>query len=241
MKLRILSDLHYEFHRDGGASFISDQSDHDYDVMVLAGDITTSSNLRSVFANFRKAVGQRPIVYVPGNHEYYHSSPGEISRVLTEIDDPLLNVLDNREVTIDGVNFIGSTLWFPHSGLCENGDDNLSDFGCIDGFRDWVGNQARKSANFLNQSISPGCVVVTHHLPHQNSIHEAYKGGFLNKYFIHDVGPLVEDAGVKLWIHGHTHVSMDYEVNNTRVVCNPFGYLRHSQNSKFNEKLTINV
>ena len=28
---------------------------------------------------------------------------------------------------------------------------------------------------------------------------------------------------VDLWIHGHTHNNFDYEVNGTRVVCNPRG------------------
>jgi predicted phosphodiesterase len=27
-----------------------------------------------------------------------------------------------------------------------------------------------------------------------------------------------------LWIHGHTHDPFDYEINGTRVICNPRGY-----------------
>jgi len=29
---------------------------------------------------------------------------------------------------------------------------------------------------------------------------------------------------VDLWLHGHTHNNFDYNVNGTRVVCNPMGY-----------------
>lgn len=27
-----------------------------------------------------------------------------------------------------------------------------------------------------------------------------------------------------LWIHGHVHESADYELNGTRIICNPKGY-----------------
>jgi calcineurin-like phosphoesterase family protein len=32
---------------------------------------------------------------------------------------------------------------------------------------------------------------------------------------------------VKLWIHGHTHDDFDYVINQTRVVCNPRGYVKY--------------
>jgi Icc-related predicted phosphoesterase len=144
-------------------------------------------------------------------------------------------------VSIDGQRFIGSTLWFAHSGVFENGDDSLNDFSKISGFREWVGKQASRSANYLNTNLMEGDVVITHHLPSSQSVHKAYQGSPLNKYFLHDVSGLVEGAGAKLWIHGHTHSSMDYWANRTRVVCNPFGYLRYEENSQFVEKLTISV
>lgn len=243
MKLRILSDLHFEFHADGGRTFISCQNDPDYDVLILAGDINTAAGIQDTLINFRKSAGSRPIIMVPGNHEYYHSSVLETKRVLESCreQDNNLHILDNKLVTIDGVRFVGSTLWFPHSGLHERGDEDLNDFALIDGFRDWVGQQARKSSSFLDQTIESGDVVITHHLPHMGSIHPQYKESSLNRYFLHNVSPLVEDLGVRLWVHGHTHSSMDYKVGGTRVVCNPFGYLRYQENSKFVEKLTVQV
>ena len=36
-----------------------------------------------------------------------------------------------------------------------------------------------------------------------------------------------------LWIHGHKHESFDYEVNGTRVVCNPRGYAPNALNPDF--------
>ena len=242
-RLRILSDLHLEFHRDGGRTFTASQSDPDYDVLVLAGDITTAENLRGVLGQFRAAAGSRPIVFVAGNHEYYGSSVVEVGSVLTECSgaDPLLHVLDNHSVLIDGQRFVGSTLWFPHSGKRERPDSSLNDFQQIEGFRRWVGQQADRSAAFLRANVRSGDVVVTHHLPHPRSVHPTYADSPLNRYFLHDVGDLVERGGAALWIHGHTHRSLDYRAGGTRVRCNPFGYLRLEENREFDERLTVEV
>lgn len=241
MRLRILSDLHLEFHRDGGESFIGCQSDKDWDVLVLAGDITTSFHFADVLGWFRRAAGDRPIVYVVGNHEYYGSSVRQVQKALGALRDPKLFVLDNKVALIDGQRFIGSTLWFPHSGLVEPLDQSLSDFSQIEGLREWVGKQATKSARFLDTHIEEGDVVVTHHLPHRRSIHAQFEQSTLNGYFLHNVGGLVENGGAKVWVHGHTHCSCDYEAGTTRVICNPFGYLREGENRHFQEHLTIRV
>lgn len=243
MKLRVLSDLHFEFHKDDGQSFADAQGDDGYDVLILAGDIATESCLAKALRCFRRAAGNRYVIYVPGNHEYYGSSPDKIEALLSECraNDPKLRILDNGIFDLDGQRFIGSTLWFSHSGTVERGDNLLNDFNYIEGFREWVGTKARKSSKFLNEMLMPGDVVITHHLPCPDSVHPSYVTSPLNKYFLHDVSPLVHAAGVKLWVHGHTHVSLDYYAGSTRVVCNPFGYARHEENYKFQEHLTVEV
>jgi hypothetical protein len=47
--------------------------------------------------------------------------------------------------------------------------------------------------------------------------------GVLNPAFASNLDYLM-GQGVKLWVHGHTHVAKDYELNGTRIVCNPRGY-----------------
>ena len=34
---------------------------------------------------------------------------------------------------------------------------------------------------------------------------------------------------IKLWTHGHTHEDFDYMVGETRIVCNPRGYIRYEE------------
>lgn len=241
MRLRILSDLHLEFHRDGGRTFIAGQRDAGYDVLVLAGDIATLNGLPPVIEWFREAAGSRPIVWVPGNHEYYGTSVVSMGDFLAHLADPSLYGLDNRVVVLDGQRFVGSTLWFSHSGGWDPMDDRLNDFQLIEGFRQWVGDHARCSAAFLRENVRERDIVVTHHLPHPRSIHPRYEGDPLNRYFLHDVSKTVEQRGASLWIHGHTHVSLDYQVGLTRVLCNPFGYLRYEENSDFVEHLTYRI
>ena len=76
-------------------------------------------------------------------------------------------------------------------------------------------------------------VVVTHHAPSALSLTFQYEreGGFVTGYRASDVcyashlDYLMKQADAPhYWIHGHTHVSADYRVGNTRVVSNPKGY-----------------
>ena len=43
---------------------------------------------------------------------------------------------------------------------------------------------------------------------------------------------IVARPQIKLWIHGHTHHEFDYMVGDTRVVCNPRGYVGYERDSQ---------
>jgi Icc-related predicted phosphoesterase len=47
----------------------------------------------------------------------------------------------------------------------------------------------------------------------------------------------------ELWVHGHIHHVRDYPIGDTRVVCNPRGYLAAgwSERTGFVEDLVIDV
>jgi hypothetical protein len=92
--------------------------------------------------------------------------------------------------------------------------------------------RARWLAQRLAEPFAGSTVVVTHHLPHRQSIHPKYAGTRFNPCFASDLDHLVR-APVVLWVHGHTHESLDYVVNGTRVVCNPRGYFPSDPNPSF--------
>lgn len=89
-------------------------------------------------------------------------------------------------------------------------------------------------------------VVVSHHGPSYESVDEAYRVpqySMLNGAYAS--GILDKDNpsysaylanSVDLWIHGHTHCTLDYDIGRVRVVTNPRGYTLNSdenENSRF--------
>ena len=105
MKLYVLSDLHVEF-----APFAPDLAvARAADVIVLAGDIHKGA-LGMAWA--RALFPDKPIVYVAGNHEFYKQH-WDTHLVLLRAQATLhdIHFLENDAVTIEGIRFLGTTLW----------------------------------------------------------------------------------------------------------------------------------
>src|SRR5687767_509714 len=100
MRLNVLSDLHLS----RGALAIPV---NDADVVVLAGDIARPREAIAWASGFAK-----PVLYVAGNHEFYGGSiAGTLADLKRLSAGSGIRVLDNDEVLIDGVRFLGTTLW----------------------------------------------------------------------------------------------------------------------------------
>lgn len=246
MRLRVVSDLHFEFQRDNGKSLMKDLvKDSAFDVLVVAGDLTSAERLTSGLECVAAAT-DKPIIYVLGNHEYYG---GSFKSVLEEArafaaEHLHLHLLEEDALTIQGQRFVGCTLWYPHPKDISL-DEDMGDFTYIyeAGVGPAIHAKALSAAEYLRKTVQKGDVIVTHFLPHARSIAPKFKGSIINRYFLHNVGDVVEKEP-SLWIHGHTHVSLDYRVGKTRVVCNPFGYAKNQAdepNPKFNERFTVEV
>lgn len=90
----------------------------------------------------------------------------------------------------------------------------------------------KKMLDFINittQDKSKCYVAVTHHAPSALSISEWFKDDYLmNGAFHTDLSEFIMDRPqIKLWTHGHMHNPSDYVVGDTRVVCNPRGYIKY--------------
>lgn len=72
-------------------------------------------------------------------------------------------------------------------------------------------------------------VVVGHHAPSGASVAEWYRTDtVMNGAFRSDLEQFIETRPqIRLWIHGHMHNNSDYQIGETRVVCNPRGYVGH--------------
>ena len=122
MKIAIASDVHLEF----GDLFF--KNEENADVLILSGDICVASDFRDPDAYsmvqggktqryidfFTRCAFQFPkVIYVAGNHEHYHGDFAETFSILRKYLGHIenLHILDKEHVIVDGVTFIGGTLW----------------------------------------------------------------------------------------------------------------------------------
>lgn len=238
MKILCVSDLHLEFHRDGGLGILRAFTPNIADVLVIAGDLTTQAILELAIKDLCNKF--RNVIYVTGNHEYYFSSPQALHQSLQRLRSqiPNLHWLHNESCTIDGVRFGGTTLWFAYDPLNSLYESSLSDFGVIQGFKSWVYQANREARSFLEKSISKLDIVITHHLPSPKSLQGDMINSQMNRFYLTDMEATIANSNLLLWVHGHIHTSIDYKIGKTRVICNALGYPQQP-NCGFNSRLII--
>lgn len=247
MRLGIVSDLHLEF------SDCAVPCDG-IDVLILAGDTHTHPAAIGAFVD--GLLGRYPelhVVLVPGNHEYYSKTVMETEDQLEALGKPRFHVLLNSSATVNGVQFVGGTLWamIPH-GMRHH---YITDYGRIPGLGAAL--MERECGDCIDAimectwKIEGAChdklVVVTHFAPSRRSIHSKYGNPAVgnNCYYASDLDGTVAASGAALWVHGHTHSSMDYTIGDTRVLCNPRGYSKtadaHPENPDFVCPLVVTI
>jgi predicted phosphodiesterase len=257
-RLWILSDLHQEI--DSCAWKPSSAPEHD--IVVLAGDVAAppTESYRYALENFDK-----PVLFVAGNHEYYSQVMPRVqaaARLEAPGYEPHLFHLENRSVVVEGVRFVGCTLWtnfelFGPASLpyaLNAALRGLNDFSMIAAAEPVAGKALRflpemsrdihlESLAWMEKELAVEfdgpTVVVTHHAPAPGSIHPKWEGSVMNPCFASDLTRTIETFQPDLWIHGHVHDSFDYTIGRTRVVANPKGY--GNENAKFDPHLTIDV
>lgn len=240
MKIQIMSDIHCEAHRDGGTSFFK-QARTDADVLVLAGDICAGEHIRSTMNNVCSHYPN--VIAVLGNHEHWCCDINKINDSVDMAEDqrPNLSYLRNRVVKIGEQRFIGCTLWFRDHPMNFSYQRFMNDWELIPNLKDWVYEENKASIEYLENNVQKGDVVITHHLPSAQSTPERFKTSEINRFFVCDMVSLIERVQPKLWIHGHTHSSMNYFIGDTQVICNPFGYVGFELNEEFNPSLVVEV
>lgn len=260
MRLHILSDIHLEFGK-------LKLPEIEADVTVLAGDIGVG--LSGIEWALTTVPWHRPVIYVMGNHEFYGQ------RVMMELWNAArdkvkgthVHLLENEAVEIDGVRFLGCTLWTDFA-LFGGGHrkQSMKDALALSDFMGSIitahsaGYSRHKAKLFkpqtslslhkesrgwldreLSKPFAGKTVVVTHHAPHRGSLAPRWAHDPISPCFVSNLPGLVERAD--LWIHGHTHDGFDYQVGKCRVVCNPRGYNNQVQpeNPTFDAGLVVEV
>jgi len=225
MNIQIVSDMHLEFYKDKGEAILNDFNCSKADILLIAGDLAVIKpyykHIIPILA--RKA---KEVVLVMGNHEYYKKQMvGYMWEHLRKLEDkyPNFHVLDNQFLEIDGINIYGGTMWFDYDPLNIIYENRMSDFSQIRLFRDWVYKKNFEfKANLMNRDTPD--IILTHHMPSTACINQKYKGDSLNRFYVSEMSDYIVKKEPKLWVCGHTHDSIDLEINKTKIVSNPLGY-----------------
>ena len=232
MKIQVISDVHTEFHKDGGKKFWEDMPVTG-DILVIAGDLGTH---KYITQNLVWAGEKFPnVVYVTGNHEYWGAFGYKLVKAAIDaaiVKCPNVHWLFDSAVTIDGQRFIGNTMWFRGDGKAQLFEHSWSDFKRIPQGRRWIYKANTVTRFFLGENLQENDVMVTHHLPCWQSVHPRFVGtrsDWQNEFYVCDMSELILDKKPRLCIHGHTHDHNDYVIGDTRIVSNPYGYQGHER------------
>jgi predicted phosphodiesterase len=253
-KLQILSDLHNEFY--GKFIQIPDIANTDADIIILAGDIDKGTNGVG-WAIEQSEKLNKPIIYVPGNHEYYgYDIQHNLAEMRWLAEGTEVYVLDNDSITIQGVRILGSTLWTDY-----NVDPATSQAKAMSIVGQALNdhfliryNEAKFSPAHalelhyeslawlqveLAKEVSTPTVVVTHHGPSIHCQHRDFPLGAISTGFHSALEYLVAEAD--LWIYGHTHSNLDTVVEGTRLVANQYGYVARDIADDFDPNFIVEV
>lgn len=254
MKLRILSDLHLECDR-----FNYEYKDED--VVIFAGDIATQAYKHELLVLLDSIPKHIKKVFVPGNHEFYGSNVVDVNEFFYELhfkypnfiylNDDATPIIHNNKVYLfyGGMMCSDFKLYRTPLTSAEVARTNINDFYIVktdkQGRFKWSIEdhleKFRSFNKFFDMWASNGNVdvrvCISHFLPTPYSINPKFFNDDLNPYFCSNQEERI--GKVDLWIHGHTHCSNDYFIDNTRIVSNPKGY--RNENANFNKDLVIEI
>ncbi|MEG2045375.1 MAG: metallophosphoesterase [Comamonas sp.] len=251
MRIQLLSDLHLEVHPQ-----FAPEPAADADVLVLAGDIgsyQSGSLLQDDCFGLERfsplpqyASWPCPVIFVPGNHEYDAQDWDEAHARLRRICDRLgLIWLERDTAVLDGVRFVGTTLWTDYDAIALLDDKvQAGDLGRLLKLRD----KSFRAANFylqktggtrhgepflaepmreqalvcqewlraaLAQRFDGPTVAVTHFAPSLRSSDPRYGLVPGTAGFCNALDALLPSA--QLWLHGHLHTPVDYIAQGQRA------------------------
>lgn len=263
MRFRLVSDLHLDFDSKSAPKRAhpsehlwmpaSLPDDHDM-VLVIAGDLWVESKFLKMEdiegKTWLERVAHRfkAVVFVLGNHDYWGSRfdevHDEVDALIAERGLSNAHLLRaGRSVIVDGVKFVGDTLWTDFNNadyaVLSNAAQIMNDYKYI---RNTESYRKLKSTDVLHahrlqrdaifkslEEVIP-TVAVVHMAPSYQSVSDRYRNvsdEILNYLYFTELGnKIAYEVGphLKFVCHGHMHNSCDYMIGDARVLCNPRGY-----------------
>jgi hypothetical protein len=262
MKIQLLSDLHLEVDPD-----YAPRPAPAADLLVLAGDIGAGPGTPMAdygaedwcLTRFSPRLGHWPVpvLYVAGNHEYdgrdFDACRAHLRAVTADLG---ITFLERDMLVIDGVRFIGTTLWADFDALSDQPSHMPGSMTHNLRMRE----KAFRAANYylektltfregrlfdaaamrdeglicqawLREALAQTCdattVVITHFAPSLRSHDPRYGITPGTAGFCNVLDELVPQAD--FWLHGHLHCPSDYTLGRCRVRANPLGYAEQGE------------
>lgn len=225
VKVQIVSDLHLDYHRDGGKTLVKEIHDVNSDVLIIAGDVSDSQYSKKAFELLLNT--DKIVLFVAGNHEYFNSSFDKVDDFFEnlQVKNNNFRFLNNKVFYHKNIAFAGTTLWYPELSDNYLYEHNMWEFSCVSDFKKYVYKRNQQSIDFINHTSEIN-IMITHHLPSRQCIDPKFSSSSLNRFF---VCPILDDnnfsARPKSWVYGHTHASSSFKHNGIDLYCNPFGNL----------------
>ena len=226
------------------------------DVTVLAGDVRPG---KSALAWIRQNLPEQPVVYVLGNHEFYGGAVPKLIEDFRRMSAGTnIHILENDCLCIDGVRFLGCTLWTDFSLFGDPAAAGREAAGIMNDYRrirvspEYRRLAGRDTARFHAHSVrwlreqldapaAPPTVVVTHHAPSPRSLDPAEAEELISAGYASNLENLIVSSRARLWIHGHIHRHADHWIDETRIISNPRGYPDRCIPAGFNPELVIEL
>lgn len=232
MEIQVISDLHLD---------VDPQRQYPVqaDTLVIAGDLGPLRLAEFFFHSVCKQWDR--VIMVLGNHEYGFQPKNSIHNFMHRmcLRHDNLTWLDNRSAIIGGTHFFGGTLWYPFKEESVPFERYMWDHRYIPNLHNWIHDSNKDFRARYGQEVNENTAVISHHLPCYKSVAQQYATSVLMDFFVSDEEEAIVDKKPKLWIHGHTHSSVDYRFFDTRIICNPKGYA--GENGGFSPGLVVEV
>jgi predicted phosphodiesterase len=201
-------------------------------------------------------------------HGDFAKSATEMQTMFDQLHLDNVKLLDKSTFEINDTLFIGGTLWTDMNGGDEitmwNAGRSMNDYRSVkntnsghNGYT-WKFVPAhslhdhRQMMGYMKHVIEnrrqagrtdARVVVISHHAPTHVSIDDRFKHDtVMNGNFASMLDNFILDRPeIAVWVHGHMHNVSDYQVGDTRVICNPRGYKGHETRAEEFELLYFEV
>lgn len=258
MRITYMSDLHLEF-----GNPILPMNKNNADVLILAGDIFLAYDFidqnpkrRKLYDKFLSHISEQfpMVIIVAGNHELYRWRMKEFEKYGSHLDVLRKEIfkyrnikfMENDYMDIGDVRFVGSTLWTDFGNanplIMDQARYGMNDYATSMYTPDDTLLWHHDSMHFIRRVVGghKKVIMISHMAPSYMSVNPAYAGHPMNPAYATELFDFISDnPQIVAWFHGHMHHTNRYQIGNTWILTNPYGYHNHDQNRQFDKDIYV--